>query len=350
MPDTLHSPLARFLRALLPWAAWILLSAGVGWVLMDRFDAPIVLFYWGAGVTAIALLVFRWIYDAYRLLKVRALFYHHHMLPATLERARLIWPWAPALGLKVVFRAAVHEYQKAVKRSKEATAALEKYVGTAAAERSLRGSTNPALGGERKRVFCFFADVRGFTQMTEQLKPEETVDILNRIFTELETILTQYGGEINKYIGDAVFAYFRCPYENEDVAARNVLRAALRIQEAFDALYLKIRQGYSQPVEIGLGVGLTAGTAIQGSMGSSKRMEFTLIGDVVNLAARLCSIAKGGEVLVNEEMAEMVQEYFDMTAQPAVELKGKTGMHVPYVIVGERMLLTKGLAEKGGKL
>lgn len=325
------------------------LSIAGGIVLETVFRVPDS-FYWGVGIVAGALLLFRWIYDAYRLWNLLDLFYHHHMLPATLVRPKVFWPWDPAMGLRTVLRAAVHEYQKTVKKTRETTLALEKFVGAGAAERSLRSTTKPAMGGEAKKVFCLFADVRGFTHMTERLRPEETVDILNRIFTELEAVITQYGGEINKYIGDAVFAYFRCPYDNEEIAARNVLRAALRMQEAFDTLNLKIRGFYSQPVEIGLGAGITAGEAVQGNMGSSKRMEFTLIGDTVNLAARLCSIAKSGEVLVNEEMAEMVQEYFDMTAQPAVELKGKSGAQVFYIVVGERMLLTKGLADRGKKI
>lgn len=347
MPEAPPKLFPSFLRVLIPWVAWLAASSAVGAFLSSFFNNWDV-FPWAAGATAVALILFRWAYDAYRVLIVMDLFYRHHMLPAVLDRPALLWPWGPALALRAVMRAAVFEHQKVLKRGQETQRALEKFVGAGAAERSIRAASRPAMGGESKRVFCLFADVRGFTSMTEKLRPEETVDILNRIFTELEPILTQYGGEINKYIGDAVFAYFRCPYDNEDLAARNALRAALRMQEAFDALNVKIRNThYSAPVDIGLGVGLTAGTAILGSMGSSKRMEFTLIGDVVNLASRLCSIAKSSEILVNEEMAEMVQEYFDMNALPPVELKGKSGLQVPFVVVGERMQLTKGLAERG---
>jgi len=350
MPESPKPRFPGFLRSLLPWLAWLGVSAAVGGFLSAAFNNADV-FLWAAGTAAVALLVFRWAYDAYRLMSVMDLFYRHHMLPAVLRRPWIFWPWGPAIGLRIVLRAAVHEYQKVSKKMHETTGALEKFVGAGAAERSIRAAAKPAMGGESRRVFCLFADVRGFTHMTERLKPEETVDILNRIFTELDAVIVQYGGEINKYIGDAVFAYFRCPYDNEEVAARNVLRAALRMQEAFDALNVRIRNtSYSAPVDIGLGIGLTAGTAILGSMGSANRMEYTLIGDVVNLASRLCAIAKPMEVLVNEEMAEMVQEYFDMTALPPVELKGKTGLQVPYVIVGERMMLTKGLAERGKRL
>jgi class 3 adenylate cyclase len=349
MPEKPHASYLPFVRALLPWAAWVFLSLAGGLVLSQGLPHPDA-FLWGTGVTAVSLLFFRWVMDAYRLQKLLELLYRHHMLPATLARPKSVWPWGPALGLKTVHRAVVQEYLKAVKKARETAAALERFVGASAADQGLRKSSKPSTGGETKKVFCLFADVRGFTQMTERLRPDETVEILNRIFTALEEIITQYGGEINKYIGDAVFAYFRCPYENEDVAARNVLRAALRIQEAFDALNVKLRGTYSQPVDIGLGMGLTAGTVVQGNMGSVNRMEFTFIGDVVNLASRLCSVAKSSEILVNEEMAEMVQEYFDMSALPPVEFKGKSGTYTPYLIVGERMVLTKGLVERGFKL
>jgi class 3 adenylate cyclase len=347
MPDSLHSPLHRLFRALFPWAAWAGLSLATGFVLYETFHVTGI-FYWGTGITAVALLLYRWAQDAYRLMNILALFRHHHLLPPDFESPAAFWPWGPALGLRRVLRTAVAEYQRVSKKMKETTMALEKFVGATAAEKSMRSLGKPAMGGENKRVFCLFADVRGFTHMTERLKPEETVDVLNRIFTELESVITQYGGEINKYIGDAVFAHFRCPYHSEELAARNVLRASLRMQEAFDSLNIRLRQSYSQGIEIGLGIGITAGMAIQGSMGSPKRMEFTLIGDTVNLASRLCSIAKPGEILVNEEMAEMVQEYFDMTSQIPVELKGKSGFVVPYVIAGERLILTKGIAERGG--
>ncbi len=349
MSDASHSQLREFLRALFPWAVWIGLIAGSGIVLAVALRVPGA-FLWGSGLVAVVLVLFRWALDFYRLRSIQRLFFSHHMLPVTSEKLKGFTPWSASRDLRTVLRAAVFEFQKTFKKMKETSLALEKFVGAKAAAQSTRNAARPALGGDLKAVFCLFADVRGFTSMTEKLRPEETVEILNRIFTALEEVLAQYGGEINKYIGDAIFAYFRCPYENEELAARNVLRAALRMQEAFDALNLKMRHSYSQPVEIGLGVGLTAGTAILGSVGSANRMEFTLIGDVVNLASRLCSIARPTEILVNEEMAEKVQEYFDMTALAPVELKGKSGIQVPYVIVGERLLLTKGLVGKGRRL
>jgi adenylate cyclase len=111
------------------------------------------------------------------------------------------------------------------------------------------------------------------------------------------------------------------------------------MQDRFALLNQAFKISYSQPVEIGLGIGVTAGTAIVGNLGSANRMEFTLIGDTVNLASRLCGIAKHGQILVNEEMAEVSQDFFEMTALPAVQIKGKSGMHIPYEVVGERLTM-----------
>jgi adenylate cyclase len=177
--------------------------------------------------------------------------------------------------------------------------------------------------------------------MTEQLKPEETVEVLNKMFTSMEEVITQNGGDINKYIGDAIFAYFRRPYGNEGEAAKMVLRTALRMQDRFDLLSRSVQTAYSQVVEIGMGIGITAGEAIVGNLGSSNRMEFTLIGDTVNMASRLCGIAKPGQILVNEDMAQAAKDFFEMTALPPVQIKGKAGLQTPYAVTGERLTMSR---------
>ena len=177
--------------------------------------------------------------------------------------------------------------------------------------------------------------------MTETIKPEETVDVLTKLFTAMEEVITQNGGDINKYIGDAIFAYFRRPYGNEGEAAKMVLRTALRMQDRFEILNKTFKVAYSQEVKIGLGIGITAGEAIMGNLGSANRMEFTLIGDTVNMASRLCGIAEHGQVLVNEEMARAAKDYFQMTPLPAVRIKGKSEPQTPYAVLNERLTMER---------
>jgi adenylate cyclase len=109
------------------------------------------------------------------------------------------------------------------------------------------------------------------------------------------------------------------------------------MQDQFEVLNQGFKVAYSHPVEIGLGIGITAGEAIMGNMGSANRMEFTLIGDTVNLSSRLCGIAKHGQILLNEEMALITERDFELSALPPVQIKGKSGMHTPYAVVRQRL-------------
>jgi adenylate cyclase len=149
-------------------------------------------------------------------------------------------------------------------------------------------------------------------------------------------VITRNGGDINKYIGDAIFAYFRRPYGNEGEAAKMVLRTAMLMQDRFELLNKTFKVAYSQEVQIGLGIGITAGEAVVGNLGSANRMEFTLIGDTVNMASRLCGVAKHGQTLVNEEMSQAAKDYFEFSALPPMQIKGKSEMQTPYAVSGER--------------
>jgi len=157
----------------------------------------------------------------------------------------------------------------------------------------------------------------------------------------MEEVITQNGGDINKYVGDAIFAYFRRPYANEGEAAKLVLRTAIRMHDRFEALNQTFKVAYSREVQIGLGIGITAGEAIVGNLGSANRMEFTLIGDMVNMASRLCGVATHGQTLVNEEMAKVAKDYFELSPLPPMDIKGKTEKQTPYLVHGERLSIGK---------
>lgn len=268
-------------------------------------------------------------------------FLENQMLPSKYERVKNFFPWSLGENQRLIIRTASAEYRNLVDKAKETQQTLERYVGSSVSDQAAQKAARFELGGELRRVYVLFSDIRGFTHMTEMLKPEETVEILNKMFTALQEVITQNGGDINKYIGDAIFAYFRRPYGNEGEASKMVLRTALRMQDRFELLNKVFKSAYSKQVDIGLGVGITAGTAIVGNLGSANRMEFTLIGDTVNLASRLCGIAKHGQVLVNEEMADVCHDYFDLTALPAVQIKGKSGLITPYLVNGERLTMSR---------
>jgi class 3 adenylate cyclase len=330
---------SKFKRLIPTLVTLALFSIGAG-VVADQFikNDPVVVEYIGLGTAF--LLVFWWGFISWRvksawLLDMQDYLMNYKVLPFNYVKIKGNMPWSLVTNKEKLFRAVGGEYRALQEKIKESQQTLERYVGTNVSAQAVQKAVRSELGGESRRVYVLFSDVRGFTRMTEQLKPQETVEILNKMFTVMEEVITQNGGDLNKYIGDAIFAYFRRPYGNEGEASKMVLRTALRMQDRFEILNKGFKSAYQ--VDIGLGIGITAGTAIVGNLGSSNRMEFTLIGDTVNLASRLCGIAKHGQILLNEEMAEVSQDYFELTALPAVQIKGKSGMHVPYALNGERL-------------
>jgi class 3 adenylate cyclase len=309
-------------------------------ITQNIYDAQVM-----AGVLAFILFIWwflvSWRQKVVQLLVLQEYLREKNLLPYHVAIFRGSMPWGLRTKRMEMLQAVAQQQEELLRRAEEASKTLEKYVGSNVTRSATQKAQRNELGGELRRVYVLFSDVRGFTQMTEKLKPEETVDVLNRMFAAMEEVLAPAGGDINKYIGDAIFAYFRRPYGDEGEATQKVLRAALRMQDRFESLNARYRVSYSSPVEIGLGIGVTAGEAIVGNLGAPNRMEFTLIGDTVNLASRLCGIAKHGQILVNEEMANVSKDSFEMLAMPPVTIKGKTGLHTPYAIVGEKLTLSR---------
>ncbi|HJT25152.1 MAG TPA: adenylate/guanylate cyclase domain-containing protein [bacterium] len=329
--------LKRFLPT---FVLWLLFTIGAGIVATQFNLDPTVVQYIaiGAGLLLLVWWAFlSWLIRSSLVLEVQDLFTSHQMIPFNFVRIKGSMPWNVSSNLERLAKACANEYKTLHEKAKLSNQTLEKYVGTSVTEHATKKALQSELGGELRRVYVLFSDVRGFTHMTEQLKAEETVDILNKMFTAMEEVITQNGGDINKYIGDAIFAYFRRPYGNEGEPAKMVLRTAMRMHDRFELLNQSFKVAYSQEVKIGLGIGITAGEAIMGNLGSANRMEFTLIGDTVNMASRLCGVAKHGQTLVNEEMAQVAKEYFELSALPPMQIKGKSEMQTPYAVLGERL-------------
>ena len=323
---------------------WVGLSLGSAIAAAQFISDDVTVHYIGMGAAGLLLVwwfLSRWLMKSQWALDLQKIFVDNQMIPFNFVRFTSNMPWNVSSNQERLVRACAGEYRTLLEKVKHSSQTLEKYVGTSVSEKASNKALKSELGGELRRVYVLFSDVRGFTRMTEKLKPEETVDILNKMFQAMEEVITQNGGDINKYIGDAILAYFRRPYGNEGEAAKMVLRTAMRMQDRFELLNQSFKVAYSQQVEIGLGIGITAGEAILGNLGSTNRMEFTLIGDTVNLSSRLCGIAKHGQVLVNDEMAKAAQEFFDLTALAPVQIKGKTEMQTPYLVNGERLTMDR---------
>jgi len=176
------------------------------------------------------------------------------------------------------------------------------------------------LGGTRQNVTALFADLRGFTSLAETLPPEEAVDLLNSFFREMTAIIFRHGGTLDKYLGDGLLAVFGAPISDAGDPLRAV-RCGIDMQNALRELSREWeREG--RPV-IPMGIGINSGDAIAGNIGSDQHMEYTVIGDTVNVAARLTSVAGAGEILLGETTWKCVQAEIDAESLPPLPLKGK---------------------------
>ncbi len=179
------------------------------------------------------------------------------------------------------------------------------------------------LGGERREATILFMDIRGFTTMAETLQPEELVVMLNEYMTRMVTIITSHGGVIDKYVGDAIMGVWGVPIpKGEDTA--NAVKACLAMRKELAELN-KLRISRSQPA-LYIGMGLNHGHVTAGNIGSNERMEYTVIGDAVNLAARIESTTKelGTDLLVTKAVHDAVGDQFVMERCNSVVVKGKS--------------------------
>jgi adenylate cyclase len=167
----------------------------------------------------------------------------------------------------------------------------------------LNDASRLRLGGERRQVTVLFADLSGFTPFSEGRPPEAVMDVLNQAFTRLTEIVFRYNGTLDKFIGDCVMAFYGAPFSTGNDAL-NAVRSALEMRTVFNELKTQWDDG---PASLGLAIGINSGEAIVGNVGSDRRMEYTVIGDTVNVAARLQDKATAGQILIGEATFAQVQ-------------------------------------------
>jgi adenylate cyclase len=209
-------------------------------------------------------------------------------------------------------------------------AELSRFLSPAVAEAVVKGQVELLRQGRLAEVSVLFADIRGFTTMSESEPPEEIVAMLNTFFTGMATVVFRNEGNLDKFIGDCVMAVWGPPSPHEDDAAR-ALRAALQMQQEVEGLNVQRKAQGKKPILVGIGI--NTGQAVVGYMGSSERHEFTAIGDVVNTAARLCSLAKGGEILAAAPTVTKAGGGFEFLPLPESKVKGREKGVATYRIV-----------------
>ncbi|MGF7184921.1 adenylate cyclase [Desulfitispora alkaliphila] len=229
----------------------------------------------------------------------------------------------PLLALTGSFIAALaYNYVVEQKDKQRVTRIFGRYVAPQVVNEILQvGEDNLKLGGTSRRITILFIDIRGFTPLSEKLPPEEVVAILNEYFEIVTTCIFENKGTIDKFMGDAAMALFNTPLEQEDHALWAV-KAAKAITDKGAALQKKVHE--MSGVTLHFGIGINTGEVIVGNIGSQTRMEYTAIGDAVNLAARLESNATPGQVLVSQEVYQEVDGRLPLKPVGEIQVKGKS--------------------------
>ncbi len=173
------------------------------------------------------------------------------------------------------------------------------------------------LRGDRREVVVLFADLKGFTSMSEQMDPEEVSLIMQRLLGELSDSVHRYEGYVDKYIGDAIMALFGAPLAHENDAERAILAA-------LDMLHVVARRNDVSTHPLSLRVGLNLGDVVAADMGSQSRMQYTVMGDTVNVASRLEGAAEPDTILISHSLYERIAHRFDTQEVPPVTVKGKS--------------------------
>ncbi|MGH9752860.1 MAG: adenylate/guanylate cyclase domain-containing protein [Blastocatellia bacterium] len=213
----------------------------------------------------------------------------------------------------------VINYQRLQKQA-QARSSFERFLPRQVVDQILRSPDEVRLGGVRQKVTALFADVRNFTSLSETSTPELIVNLLNQYFSMVSEIIFKHSGTLDKYIGDGLMALFGAPYASE-LDAIKAVRAAVEMQRAMVTFNERMRAGNLPPIQIGIGV--NTGPAIVGYIGSESRLDYTAIGDTVNTAARLESLAQPGQIVISENTMQSLDETFRVRSLGTERLKGK---------------------------
>jgi adenylate cyclase len=204
-----------------------------------------------------------------------------------------------------------------VKRQGVQLNALERFLSPAISRKIAAEAADIRLGGESQRITVLFADVRGFTTMAEKMKPREAVEVLNEFFARMTNAIFEYDGTLDKYLGDGMMALFGAPFALQNDAEAAV-RAAMSMQKSLAEL-----NTLSGKPPLHIGIGIHTGEAVVGFLGTERRMDYTAIGDTVNVASRLTSQAGPGQIVISSATHAQLGREISCGQLSAMKLKGR---------------------------
>ena len=222
------------------------------------------------------------------------------------------------------------QFAERIRRELQVRANFQRYFAPKLAERIASSPEAARLGGDKRPIAVLFSDIRGFTALSETMRPDDMASLLTEYFTEMVEIVFRNGGTLDKFIGDAVMAQWGAPLGAEDDPDM-AMKAAIEMIYALDQLNEKwAAEGRPQ---LQIGIGLNHGEAFAGNIGSEQRLEFTVIGDSVNIASRLCGAAGAREILISEEMRAALHSEPPLEPREPMALKGKSQVVPVYSVV-----------------
>lgn len=229
--------------------------------------------------------------------------------------------WFPISVTILYLVSLASNYIRAALERRKITNTFQRYVAPEIVKELLKEGDALELGGKQMDIAVLFVDVRGFTPMSELLEPARVVEILNHYLTLISDCIMNNHGTLDKFVGDAAMAFWGAPLPQEDYIMKAV-RAAMDMVEGSKSLSAELLEKYGRTVSFGIGV--HAGPAIVGNIGSHRRMDYTAIGDTVNTSARLEANAPGGKVYISRAVADALEGRIRTTSLGGtIKLKGK---------------------------
>jgi class 3 adenylate cyclase len=209
---------------------------------------------------------------------------------------------------------------------------FERFVSPSVVEQLLSDPTQVKLGGKLQEVTVLFADLENFTGTSEHADPEQLLTVLNRYHSLCVRVIQEHNGTIDKFIGDAVMALFNTPLEQPDHAERAV-STALHIREALAEFHQQLDASFRMNINFGI----HSGKAVVGTVGAHDVMEFTAVGDTVNVAARLQQLAHNGEIFISQATYDIVCQMIESESMGEQNVKGRAGSVVTYRVLGKKV-------------
>lgn len=227
---------------------------------------------------------------------------------------------------------AFNNMAKSLKEKEQIKDAFRRYVSHQVAEEIFKnpGKYLETLKGTRRRITVLFADIRGFTPLAERLPPEEVVSLLNQVLSMMTDVIFKWEGTIDKFIGDCVMAIFGAPVSHPDDTNR-AINAAIDIQTAIGEMNNELLKNNREIIKIGIGI--NTGEAVVGNIGAKERLDYTVIGDSVNLASRLEGVAKGGEIIASETVFKEATGPYRFSEPMLVKVQGKEPLIKIYRVI-----------------